>query len=268
MALVISSLSNLADKFFEREELDNYQFQKEFLKPYEVIINQSRLPENRIALLNCLTRVITSHAQNIKSGWTSIFAICAASSLEDSEEKVILTGFHVVQQAMVSFHSTQPFFVDCVTCLLAFALNPLSQPTSLQAIEFLSFCAKQLSEGHVSLVQSPFSSFRPVFGIGYRPHSTSTVVGSGESITSRPTSPIVIRGSSDTYAVLMARLEGDKGVLHSGLSGIGLGGAGVGGHHSIKNAMELRGPTPDELLPSPSSRPAAGATGAASFLRS
>ena len=63
-------------KFLERSELANYSFQNDFLKPFVVVMRQSRAPEIRELIIRCLSLMVLSRVQNIKSGWKSMFMVC------------------------------------------------------------------------------------------------------------------------------------------------------------------------------------------------
>ncbi len=56
----IDSLRQLAMKFLEKDELANYHFQKDFLKPFELIIQQNPHIQTRdmvISFLKLLTKL-------------------------------------------------------------------------------------------------------------------------------------------------------------------------------------------------------------------
>lgn len=83
----IDSLRQLATKFLEKEELANYNFQKDFFKPFEYIITNSQEVQIRELIIRCLSNIILSRSQNIKSGWKSMFIVFAYSAA-DSERKL------------------------------------------------------------------------------------------------------------------------------------------------------------------------------------
>jgi brefeldin A-inhibited guanine nucleotide-exchange protein len=73
----VDSLKQLAMKFLEKDELANYHFQKEFLKPFEEIMDPERKSSSKIRdmIVRCLANMIRARAHNIKSGWKSIFKV-------------------------------------------------------------------------------------------------------------------------------------------------------------------------------------------------
>jgi hypothetical protein len=54
----VDSLRQLAMKFLERDELANYTFQNEFLRPFVVVMRQSHSVEIRELIIRCVSQVI------------------------------------------------------------------------------------------------------------------------------------------------------------------------------------------------------------------
>jgi brefeldin A-inhibited guanine nucleotide-exchange protein len=73
---VMDSLRQLAMKFLEREELANYNFQNEFLRPFVVVMQRSKAPEVRELIVRCVSQMVLSRVHNIKSGWKGVFMVC------------------------------------------------------------------------------------------------------------------------------------------------------------------------------------------------
>jgi brefeldin A-inhibited guanine nucleotide-exchange protein len=74
---VMDSLRQLAMKFLEREELANYNFQNEFLRPFAVVMQKSNASEVRELVVRCVSQMVLSRVNNIKSGWKSVFTVCS-----------------------------------------------------------------------------------------------------------------------------------------------------------------------------------------------
>lgn len=72
---VMDSLRQLAMKFLEREELANYNFQNEFLRPFAVVMQKSSSTEIRELIVRCISQMVLSRVSNIKSGWKSVFTV-------------------------------------------------------------------------------------------------------------------------------------------------------------------------------------------------
>lgn len=76
---VMDSLRQLAMKFLEREELANYNFQNEFLRPFVIVMQRSNAPEVRDLIVRCVSQMVLSRVNNIKSGWKGVFMVCMIS---------------------------------------------------------------------------------------------------------------------------------------------------------------------------------------------
>lgn len=75
--LAVDSLRQLAMKFLARDELANYQFQNDFLKPFVVVMRQSPNVEIRELIIRCVSQMVLARVSNIKSGWKSMFMVRA-----------------------------------------------------------------------------------------------------------------------------------------------------------------------------------------------
>ncbi|KAG4110589.1 hypothetical protein ERO13_D13G057801v2 [Gossypium hirsutum] len=127
-SFMMDSLWHLAMKFLEREELANYNFQNEFLRPFVIIMQKSDYTEIRELIVRCISHMVLSHASNVKSGWRSVFMVFTAAA--DDEQKNKATTF-----------------MDCIKCLIKFTNSRINSDVSLNAIAFLRFCALKLAEG-------------------------------------------------------------------------------------------------------------------------
>jgi hypothetical protein len=67
----------IAMKFLEFEELANYNFQNEFLKPFEEVA-KTRSRNVREHVIDCLCTMIAALPKNIKSGWACILNVFAS----------------------------------------------------------------------------------------------------------------------------------------------------------------------------------------------
>jgi len=71
----VDSLRQLAMKFIEKGEFANFRFQKDFLRPFEHIMKRNRSPTIRDMVVRCVTQMVHSQADKIKSGWKNIFCV-------------------------------------------------------------------------------------------------------------------------------------------------------------------------------------------------
>ncbi|EWM27144.1 brefeldin a-inhibited guanine nucleotide-exchange protein 1 [Nannochloropsis gaditana] len=167
----IDSLRQLSMKFLAKEELRDFNFQRLFLKPFEVIMATSRSIEIRELILRCLDNLISVRAHNIRSGWRSMFAVfsIAASS---PDEGLCQFAFDIVDQLFRAHFQFLVFdFVDLVHCLLAFAENDNHLHVSLAAIAHLQRAGSLLAEGVVT------AGMTTVGGIATKKNSPRSIQG-------------------------------------------------------------------------------------------
>lgn len=144
----VDSLKQLSIKFLQKVELSNFNFQRVFLKPFEVIIVRSRSVETKDLVLRCLDIMIRACASNIRSGWKSIFSIFEAAASQEMELATI--AFEIIERLIAQqFELLVYDFVELINCLVAFAAGPHTG-LSLKALVHLSQCADQLAIGAVS----------------------------------------------------------------------------------------------------------------------
>ncbi|TYZ58581.1 hypothetical protein PybrP1_007662, partial [[Pythium] brassicae (nom. inval.)] len=136
----IDSLRQLSMKFLEREELKDFNFQRLFLAPFEVIMANAVTPEIRELVLRCVENLILARVANIKSGWKTIWGVLrvAAETYEpggsagggagsgiggSGDDHIVQLGFQIAKRVFEQhFERIIEVFVDAVECLLAFAL--------------------------------------------------------------------------------------------------------------------------------------------------
>jgi len=83
----IDSLRQLAKKFLEKEELNNFNFQKAFLKPFHIIIAKNGVTRDQIRefIVTCMWSLVMEKTQNMKSGWTIILTIFKIAAQDKKE---------------------------------------------------------------------------------------------------------------------------------------------------------------------------------------
>ncbi|KAH0458137.1 hypothetical protein IEQ34_013452 [Dendrobium chrysotoxum] len=148
---VMDSLRQLAMKFLEREELANYNFQNEFLRPFVVIMQKSTSSETRELIVRCISQMVLSRVSNVKSGWKSVFKVFTIAAADERKTIVLLT-FETMEKIVRDYfpyitETETTTFTDCVKCLITFTNSKFNNDASLNAIAFLRFCAVKLAEG-------------------------------------------------------------------------------------------------------------------------
>ena len=68
----LDKLRQLTMKFLELEELPNFKFQKDFLRPFEEIVKNNSDPKIKDMCLVCLQQIIQVKGHSIKSGWKAL----------------------------------------------------------------------------------------------------------------------------------------------------------------------------------------------------
>ncbi|KAJ1414879.1 Sec7, C-terminal [Sesbania bispinosa] len=147
----MDSLRQLSMKFLEREELANYNFQNEFMKPFVIVMRKSRAVEIRELIIRCVSQMVLSRVNNVKSGWKSMFMVFTTAAYDD-HKNIVLLAFEIIEKIIRDYfpyitETETTTFTDCVNCLIAFTNSRFNKEISLNAIAFLRFCATKLAEG-------------------------------------------------------------------------------------------------------------------------
>ncbi|KAI8028527.1 Brefeldin A-inhibited guanine nucleotide-exchange protein 2 [Camellia lanceoleosa] len=147
----MDSLRQLSMKFLEREELANYNFQNEFMKPFVIVMRKSSAVEIRELIIRCVSQMVLSRVNNVKSGWKSMFMVFTTAAYDD-HKNIVLLAFEIIEKIVRDYfpHITETettTFTDCVNCLIAFTNSRFNKDISLNAIAFLRYCAAKLAEG-------------------------------------------------------------------------------------------------------------------------
>jgi Sec7-like guanine-nucleotide exchange factor len=146
----LDALRQLSIKFLAKDELANFTFQKEFLRPFERVMLSRPSVSIRELVIRCVSQMVYARAANIRSGWKSIFAVYTAAASDDNEG-IVLLAFETVERIMLDFFDliANRWFVETVHCLAAFGNNNLFKEIGLKALASLERCAQQLAEGKV-----------------------------------------------------------------------------------------------------------------------
>ncbi|XP_047319822.1 brefeldin A-inhibited guanine nucleotide-exchange protein 1-like [Impatiens glandulifera] len=148
---VMDSLRQLSMKFLEREELTNYNFQNEFLRPFVIIMQKSNSAEIRELIVRCVSQMVLSRVNNVKSGWKSVFMVFTAAAADD-RKNIVLLAFETMEKIVREYfpyitETDAVTFTDCVKCLVTFTNSKYNSDISLNAIAFLRLCAVKLADG-------------------------------------------------------------------------------------------------------------------------
>ncbi|KAI9591638.1 hypothetical protein BDF19DRAFT_468694 [Syncephalis fuscata] len=133
----IDSLRQLSMKFLEKEELSNFKFQREFLKPFVHIISHSTDPSIRDMVIRCLNQMIAARSNNIRSGWKTILNAFVEAA-KDMDESIVTMAFNNVKIIFTKHYAAvveNGSLSDLVSCFIEFCRNGRYQKISLQSIE-------------------------------------------------------------------------------------------------------------------------------------
>lgn len=109
----MDSLRQLSMKFLEREELANYNFQNEFMKPFVIVMRKCSAVEIRELIIRCVSQMVLSRVKNVKSGWKSMFMVYS------------LSFFLPYLIFLCNVHITIMFFHNMNICYMLFLESPL-----------------------------------------------------------------------------------------------------------------------------------------------
>ncbi|OAY68445.1 Brefeldin A-inhibited guanine nucleotide-exchange protein 1 [Ananas comosus] len=159
---VMDSLRQLAMKFLEREELANYNFQNEFLRPFVVVMQKSSSSEIRELIVRCVSQMVLSRVNNVKSGWKSVFMVFTTAAADD-RKNIVLLAFETMEKIVRDYfpyitETETTTFTDCVKCLITFTNSKFNSDASLNAIAFLRFCAVKLAEEGFQVKDTEYQS--------------------------------------------------------------------------------------------------------------
>ncbi|CAK7265697.1 guanine nucleotide exchange protein for ADP-robosylation factor [Sporothrix epigloea] len=135
----LDSLRQLSMRFMEIEELPGFKFQKDFLKPFEHIMANSKNIHVKDMALRCLIQMTQARGENIRSGWRTMFGAFTVAARDPAESIVNMAFENVTQVFLTRFGVViaQGAFTDLIVCLTEFSKNMRFQKKSLQAMETL-----------------------------------------------------------------------------------------------------------------------------------
>jgi brefeldin A-inhibited guanine nucleotide-exchange protein len=123
----IDSLRQLADKFLLMEAFQSFNFQKEFLKPFETIMlnNLHTRSDIKDYIVMCIANICGSKTQFIKSGWSVIINIFTLAA-QDQEEHLVVQSFDALSAAVSKhFELVEQGFVELINCLNKYTRNTM-----------------------------------------------------------------------------------------------------------------------------------------------
>ena len=117
----IDSLRQLAMKFLQKKEGENYHFQKEFLMPFLDIWKKCENIDAQEYIIVCINNLLRNETKNIKSGWEVIFSIfkeVADMKEEKSLQKQIIDVLLYISTN--NYNEIKEIFKEFTSCLILF----------------------------------------------------------------------------------------------------------------------------------------------------
>lgn len=137
-------------KFFEKGELVNFCFQKDFLRFFEYIMKKNRFFIIWDMVICCIVQMVNFQVVNICLGWKNIFVVFY-QVVFDYDGNIVELVFQIICYIVIIifqyyFFVVIDFFQDVVKCLLEFVCNVVFFDISMEVIWFICFCGKYVFE--------------------------------------------------------------------------------------------------------------------------
>jgi len=133
----LDALRDMARKFLEKEELSNFNFQREVLQPLERCFELDVSEMLKLRTLSVGEVLVREHATRMRSGWKCIFTVLQRAA-EERSEKVVERAFSLLDFIVRTYFGEIPeVFVDGIHTLAVFAVNRVSTTCATQAVEHI-----------------------------------------------------------------------------------------------------------------------------------
>ena len=146
---VVDSLRQLSVKFLQRDELGNFNFQRDFLKPFEVIASQTKRFEIRELIIASLGQMVDSRAENIMSGWKIVINTLAKCS-SDSHLSVVSSAFDLLRRLTLRHMyllATPDLFTELINAWSMFGGNVVDHSVAESSISIIQLIAVIIENG-------------------------------------------------------------------------------------------------------------------------
>lgn len=135
-------MKQLAIKFLQKEEFENFHFQKDFLQPFEVIMKNSKNVSVKELVVACMSTFVFTVGHNIKSGWNTIIEVLFSSTKENSA-CIIEQAFNSIQKICEKhLNNVLDYSQKICECLIGFGECTL-ESVSLKSLDLMSSCCIQ-----------------------------------------------------------------------------------------------------------------------------
>jgi brefeldin A-inhibited guanine nucleotide-exchange protein len=135
--MALNALFEMARKFLEKEELSNFNFQREVLRPLERCFELTSRESLRLHSVTIAEALIRKHSLHMRSGWKSVFSVLQRAA-DDRSEKVVERAFSCLDYIVRTYFGEVPeVFVDALHTLAVFAVNRVSTSCATRAVEHI-----------------------------------------------------------------------------------------------------------------------------------
>lgn len=146
----IDSLRQLSMRFLDIEELSGFEFQSDFLKPFEYIVQNSGSTEVQTMIVECFRNFILTKSAKIKSGWKPILESLQYTA-QCQTESIVLKTYTLASNDIVGNHFESVFaqegaFGELVAVFKEITKNQRSQKLSLHALEALKRMTQKIAD--------------------------------------------------------------------------------------------------------------------------
>ncbi|AAS54344.2 AGL147Cp [Eremothecium gossypii ATCC 10895] len=146
----IDSLRQLSIRFLDIEELPGFEFQHDFLKPFQHIIQNTTNTDVQEMCMECFRNFILVKSTTLKSGWKPILEslqFCARSS----KESIVLKTYQLITVDVMKDHFESVFvqedaFIELVGVLREITKNRKYQKLSLHSLKSLKKIYQKVAE--------------------------------------------------------------------------------------------------------------------------
>ncbi|CAM9504553.1 unnamed protein product [Chrysoparadoxa australica] len=146
----VDCLRQLALKFLKKEELRSFNFQRNFLGPFETIITKSPNSEVREMVVRSIGNVVAANATNIRSGWATLLSVLTVAA-GDKQRQVVEAACDVLDDLVPArLPLLQCEYHALLRCLIAMVHCQLEE-ASLTCIGHIRSCAQALAAGTVEI---------------------------------------------------------------------------------------------------------------------
>ena len=133
-ANAMDSLRQLAMKFLQKKEGENYHFQKDFLMPFLDTWKKCHNFYTQEYIIICINNLLNNYSKNMKSGWEVVLTIFKEVAKMDNEEliqkQILIVLYDVCKN---NYNEIKDIFKELTLCLILF--EPLHQEEVMNIIE-------------------------------------------------------------------------------------------------------------------------------------